>query len=64
MTYGLHDEAQPICPSCGITMHPLLDEGIEADECRDCGFRLSWSPTLGADGDADAREREDREGWW
>ena len=45
MTYAdaYDDGAQPICPSCGITMHPLLDEGTEADECRDCGFRLAWA---------------------
>jgi Zn ribbon nucleic-acid-binding protein len=56
MTYGdaFDDGAQPICPSCGITMHPLLDEGIEADECRECGFRLAW-----VGGDHDATD----EGW-
>ncbi|MDQ1124612.1 zf-TFIIB domain-containing protein [Microbacterium trichothecenolyticum] len=37
------DTAQPICPACGVTMHPLLDEGLGADECRECGFRLEWS---------------------
>ncbi|WP_193755274.1 zf-TFIIB domain-containing protein [Microbacterium testaceum] len=55
----LRDDAQPICPSCGITMHPLIDEGIEADECRDCGFRMAW-----ADGrDADAEEDGSHD-WW
>lgn len=37
------DDRQPICPACGITMHPLLDEGEAVDECRDCGFQLEWS---------------------
>ncbi|MFS0793939.1 zf-TFIIB domain-containing protein [Microbacterium sp. 1P10AE] len=49
------DGAQPICPSCGITMHPLIDEGIDADECRECGFRLAWDR---AD-DGDAADRWD-----
>jgi len=49
------DGAQPICPSCGITMHPLLDEGIDADECRECGFRLAWDRT-------DAEGTDDRWG--
>lgn len=55
MTYPrpYDDGAQPICPSCGVTMHPLLDEGIDADECRECGFQLDW-PQSGA-GDADDR---------
>lgn len=46
MTYAnpFADDAQPICPSCGVTMHPLLDEGIGADECRECGFRMVWTP--------------------
>ena len=51
------DDAQPICPSCGVTMHPLLDEGIGADECRECGFRLEWpdadSATAEESGDDD-----------
>lgn len=47
------DAAQPICPSCGITMHPLLDEGVDADECRDCGFRLAWSRSGGSEGEED-----------
>lgn len=51
-----HDAAQPICPSCGITMHPLLDEGVDADECRDCGFRLAWSQTDEAENDDDRWE--------
>ncbi|MDF2046064.1 MULTISPECIES: zf-TFIIB domain-containing protein [Microbacterium] len=61
MTYGdLRDDAQPICPSCGITMHPLIDEGLEADECRDCGFRLAW-----ADGsDSSDTGDEASSGWW
>lgn len=50
------DAAQPICPSCGITMHPLLDEGVDADECRDCGFRLAWSQTDEAENDDDRWE--------
>lgn len=33
------DGAQPICPACGVTMHP---EG-EGDECRECGYRIEWS---------------------
>ncbi len=51
MTYGypLADDAQPICPSCGVTMHPLLDEGISADECRECGYRQQWHGDSGAD---------------
>ncbi|WP_119697060.1 hypothetical protein [Microbacterium halotolerans] len=35
---GLDDGAQPICPACGVTMHP---EG-EGDECRECGYRIEW----------------------
>jgi len=34
LAYG----AQPICPSCGVTMHP--EDG--ADECRECGHRIPW----------------------
>lgn len=45
------DSAQPICPSCGITMHPLLDEGVDADECRECGFRRPWSKSGRSDDD-------------
>ena len=53
MMYGtpMADEAQPICPSCGVTMHPLLDEGIGADECRECGYRMPWSARDRADDD-------------
>ena len=31
MTYRdpYDDGAQPICPSCGVTMHPLLEQGGE-----------------------------------
>ena len=50
------DGALPICPSCGVTMHPLVDEGIDADECRECGFRLAWSDT----GEAGAEDLDDR----
>jgi hypothetical protein len=32
-------------------MHPLLDEGVDADECRECGFRLAWSRSGGSDDD-------------
>ncbi len=28
-------------------MHPLLDEGEDADECRECGFQLEWSSPRG-----------------
>ncbi|MEX0153248.1 zf-TFIIB domain-containing protein [Microbacterium sp. LMI1-1-1.1] len=64
MVYGQSpDDAQPICPSCGITMHPLLDEGVEADECRDCGFRMSW--TDAAESDEESDDEEDmRSRWW
>lgn len=51
----LDEDAQPICPSCGVTMHPLLDEGIGADECRECGFRLEWPEAAGADDGDDDR---------
>lgn len=54
------DEAQPICPACGVTMHPLLDEGIRADECRECGFRLEWP---GAD-PARADDDDERDTRW
>ncbi|WP_221585531.1 hypothetical protein [Microbacterium sp. G2-8] len=30
--------AQPICPECGVTMHP--EDG--RDECRECGYRIEW----------------------
>jgi len=54
------DGAQPICPACGVTMHPLLDEGIGADECRECGFQMEWSerPSLRrSDDDGGRRDR-------
>ncbi|MFJ4038581.1 zf-TFIIB domain-containing protein [Microbacterium sp. NPDC090007] len=52
------DDRQPICPACGITMHPLLDEGEAADECRECGFRVEWSsPRRGHRRDDDERPR-------
>lgn len=61
MTYGdLRDDAQPICPSCGITMHPLIDEGLEADECRDCGFRLAWADGSDSSGTGDEASSD----WW
>ena len=53
------DEAQPICPACGVTMHPLLDEGIRADECRECGFQVEW-PAADAARAADDVERDTR----
>lgn len=55
MTYRdpYDDDAQPICPSCGVTMHPLIDEGIDADECRECGFRAAWSHAQAAESDDD-----------
>lgn len=53
------DDAQPICPSCGVTMHPLLDEGIGADECRECGYRMEWTPRDPARVD-DADDRDTR----
>jgi|GEM_PF-4209289 len=60
------DDRQPICPACGITMHPLLDEGEDADECRECGFQLEWPAARGverADDDDDRpRSRWDDEG--
>lgn len=34
----LADGAQPICPSCGVTMHP--ENG--GDECRECGYRIEY----------------------
>lgn len=30
--------AQPICPACGVTMHP--ENG--GDECRECEYRIEW----------------------
>lgn len=60
------DDRQPICPSCGITMHPLLEEGVDADECRDCGFRLPWSrshSSSGWDDDGSQGSAEDRVLW-
>ncbi|MEV7874220.1 hypothetical protein [Microbacterium sp. NPDC089188] len=51
------DDRQPICPACGITMHPLVDEGEDADECRECGFQLEWPAARGA---ARADEDDDR----
>ena len=64
MVYGESpSDAQPICPACGITMHPLLDEGIEADECRDCGFRLRWSGAAESD-EEDVDEEDERSRWW
>ncbi len=54
------DDRQPICPACGVTMHPLLDEQIGADECRECGFQLEWS---GPDATRDDAERGYRDRW-
>lgn len=54
------DAAQPICPACGVTMHPLLDEGIRADECRECGFQLEWPGT----DPARAGDDEERDTRW
>lgn len=52
------DDRQPICPACGITMHPLLDEGEHADACRECGFQLEWpEPRRVARSDEDDDER-------
>lgn len=34
----LADLAQPICPTCGVTMHP--EDG--GDECRECGYRIEY----------------------
>lgn len=34
----LDSAAQPICPACGVTMHPEND----GDECRECGYRIEW----------------------
>ncbi len=68
MTYGapMTDEAQPICPSCGVTMHPLLDEGIGADECRECGYQMPWSASAPADdeGDVDVDVDDERDTRW
>lgn len=60
MTYRdpYDDTAQPICPSCGVTMHPLLEQGGGADECRECGFQLEWSATGPARDDDDDRPRD------
>ncbi|MGO1770745.1 MAG: hypothetical protein ACTHZX_12410 [Microbacterium sp.] len=35
---ALPEDDQPICPSCGVTMHP--EDG--GDECRECGYRIEW----------------------
>ena len=48
----LDPDAQPICPHCGVTMHP--EDG--ADECRECGHRVPWSGGAG-----DARDPGDDE---
>ncbi len=46
MTFdNLAAAAQPICPSCGVTMHPVIEEGIGADECRECAHRIEWPIT-------------------
>ncbi len=58
-TNAIAGEAQPICPACGVTMHPLLDEGIPADECRECGFRVEW-PGADAAREGDDDERDTR----
>lgn len=42
----LDDDAQPICPSCGVTTNPEDD----ADACLECGYRIEHSET-----DRDAR---------
>lgn len=53
------DGAQPICPACGITMHPLLDEGVSADECRECGFQVEWPSASVARRPADDDDERD-----
>ncbi|KEP74771.1 hypothetical protein HR12_04590 [Microbacterium sp. SUBG005] len=61
MTYAnpFADDLQPICPACGVTMHPLLDEGLGADECRECGYRVEWPERDGVDADPDADDDRD-----
>lgn len=52
------DDRQPICPACGVTMHPLLDEQVTADECRECGFQVDWTAPDAARSDDDRGYRD------